>query len=129
MCVSLDGQWFNYGLKLPQNLAEIDSYLYSRLRRRFNAIEKKRVRATVLVDTEKAKSFDAHVETELTWPRLFSHPVVHFPLTSVGNFSVSHQTLHSSYPIKILCLDTESHTFESINSSGYCSTPTFGYLS
>lgn len=25
-----DGQWFTYGVKLPQNLAEIDYYLYSR---------------------------------------------------------------------------------------------------
>lgn len=25
-----DGQWFTYGVKLPQNLAEIDSYLYNR---------------------------------------------------------------------------------------------------
>ncbi|KAI6177163.1 hypothetical protein M3Y97_00877100 [Aphelenchoides bicaudatus] len=63
------------------------------LKRRFNSIEDKKIRSTIVLDTEQAKSFDAVVESELVWPQLFSHPVVHFPLTAVGNFSILNLTL------------------------------------
>ncbi len=36
----LDGAWFIYGMKLPPNLPDIDAYLYSKLRMKWNAIEK-----------------------------------------------------------------------------------------
>jgi hypothetical protein len=85
----LDGQWFSYGLKLPQNLPEIDSYLYSRMRRRFSALESRRPKTKVLVDTNETKSLEIEVETKLVWPRLLSHPVVHFPLTVIHLLLVS----------------------------------------
>lgn len=86
---SADGQWFNYGMKLPQNLPEIDSYLYQRLRRRWHQLAEKRVRTKLVLDTDRFRGLELDARTELTWPRLFSHPVVHFPLTAVGNFTVS----------------------------------------
>lgn len=54
----LDGQWFTYGLKLPQNLAEIDSYLYGRLRRKWAALQSRTVNTTVVVETTKVKNFE-----------------------------------------------------------------------
>lgn len=56
-----DGQWFSYGLKLPQNLAEIDSYLYRRLRRKWEnlvAANRNKVNTTIVLDTTKVKNFE-----------------------------------------------------------------------
>lgn len=86
-----DGQWFSYGLKLPQNLAEIDSYLYRRLRRKWEnlvAANRHRINTTIAIDTTHVKNFEVQADAELVWPRLLSHSVVHFPLTAVGNFTV-----------------------------------------
>ncbi|KAI6215115.1 hypothetical protein M3Y94_00347300 [Aphelenchoides besseyi] len=101
-----DGQWFKHGLKLPPDLPEIDSYLYSRLRRRFNALESKSIRTSVIVDTDEFKSLELGVRTELTWPRLLDHPVVHFPLTAVGNFTILNLTLSnpSIHPVVVQLL-------------------------
>ncbi|KAI6188172.1 hypothetical protein M3Y98_00325400 [Aphelenchoides besseyi] len=103
---SPDGQWFKHGLKLPPDLPEIDSYLYSRLRRRFNALESKSIRTSVIVDTDEFKSLELGVRTELTWPRLLNHPVVHFPLTAVGNFTILNLTLSnpSIHPVVVQLL-------------------------
>uniref|UniRef100_A0A915DF40 Transmembrane protein 131-like conserved domain-containing protein n=1 Tax=Ditylenchus dipsaci TaxID=166011 RepID=A0A915DF40_9BILA len=90
-----DGQWFAYGLKLPQNLAEIDSYLYSRLRRKWNMLASHKVNTTILLDTPRVKNFEIPVEAELTWPKLLSHSVVHFPLTAIGNFTIVNLTLQN----------------------------------
>nr|CAD2155111.1 unnamed protein product [Meloidogyne enterolobii] len=90
---SPDGQWFSYGMKLPQNLAEIDHYLFSRLRRKWLALEGKKIQTTVKVDTDKIKGFEIPIEANLIWPKLFSNPTVHFPLTAVGNFSIVNLTI------------------------------------
>uniref|UniRef100_A0A915M8C1 Transmembrane protein 131-like conserved domain-containing protein n=1 Tax=Meloidogyne javanica TaxID=6303 RepID=A0A915M8C1_MELJA len=95
-CIPLnspDGQWFSYGMKLPQNLAEIDHYLFSRLRRKWLALEGKKIQTTVKVDTDKIKGFEIPIEANLIWPKLFSNPTVHFPLTAVGNFSIVNLTI------------------------------------
>uniref|UniRef100_A0A915M9E2 Transmembrane protein 131-like conserved domain-containing protein n=1 Tax=Meloidogyne javanica TaxID=6303 RepID=A0A915M9E2_MELJA len=95
-CIPLnspDGQWFSYGMKLPQNLAEIDHYLFSRLRRKWLALEGKKIQTTVKVDTDKIKGFEIPIEANLIWPKLFSNPIVHFPLTAVGNFSIVNLTI------------------------------------
>ncbi|KAI6240905.1 hypothetical protein M3Y99_00399100 [Aphelenchoides fujianensis] len=100
------GQWFKHGLKLPPDLPDIDSHLYDRLRRRFNALESKTIRTSVIVDTDEVKSLEIGVQTELTWPRLLNHPVVHFPLTAVGNFTILNLTLHnpSVHPVVVQLL-------------------------
>lgn len=54
----LDGQWFTYGLKLPQNLAEIDSYLYRRLRKKRAALVAKKINTTIVLDTTKVKNYE-----------------------------------------------------------------------
>ncbi|CAD5221298.1 unnamed protein product [Bursaphelenchus xylophilus] len=90
---SPDGQWFTHGMKLPPNLPEIDSYLYQRLRMRWNAITDKTVQSKVIIDTDRFRSVEVGVKTELSWPKLFSHRAVHFPLTAVGNFTILNLTL------------------------------------
>ncbi|KHN80250.1 Transmembrane protein [Toxocara canis] len=104
-----DGQWFTYGVKLPQNLAEIDSYLYRRLRRKWLAIKAEKrylVNATVIVDTEEVKHVAVPVQGQLVWPRLLTRSVVHFPLTAVGNFTIVNLTLTnpSSLPVVVQLL-------------------------
>ncbi|VDM37502.1 unnamed protein product [Toxocara canis] len=104
-----DGQWFTYGVKLPQNLAEIDSYLYKRLRRKWLAIKAEKrylVNATVIVDTEEVKHVAVPVQGQLVWPRLLTRSVVHFPLTAVGNFTIVNLTLTnpSSLPVVVQLL-------------------------
>uniref|UniRef100_F1KQA2 Transmembrane protein 131 n=1 Tax=Ascaris suum TaxID=6253 RepID=F1KQA2_ASCSU len=104
-----DGQWFTYGIKLPQNLAEIDSYLYKRLRRKWLAIKadgKHLVNATVIIDTDQVKHFAIPLQGELVWPRLLTKSVVHFPLTAVGNFTIVNLTLTnpSSLPVVVQLL-------------------------
>uniref|UniRef100_A0A183BL57 TMEM131_like domain-containing protein n=2 Tax=Globodera pallida TaxID=36090 RepID=A0A183BL57_GLOPA len=89
-----EGQWFAYGMKLPQNLAEIDHYLYMRLRKEWLSMGDKRVVKTQLrMDTDKVKGVEVPIEGHLVWPRLLSHSVVHFPLTAVGNFTIVNLTL------------------------------------
>lgn len=119
-----DGQWFTHGMKLPPNLPEIDSYLYQRLRMRWHALTEKKVKTKVLVDTDRFKSLEIEAETELSWPKLFSHPVVHFPLTAVGNF-----TVRIWFELFLLILDFELDSVKSINRTCDCSTPSISYLS
>uniref|UniRef100_A0A914HW42 Tetraspanin n=1 Tax=Globodera rostochiensis TaxID=31243 RepID=A0A914HW42_GLORO len=89
-----EGQWFAYGMKLPQNLAEIDHYLYMRLRKEWLSMGDKRVVKTQLrMDTDRVKGVEVPIEGHLVWPRLLSHSVVHFPLTAVGNFTIVNLTL------------------------------------
>ncbi|EJW71099.1 hypothetical protein WUBG_17991, partial [Wuchereria bancrofti] len=79
-----DGQWFTYGVKLPQNLAEIDYYLYSRLRRRFLALQaegKNYINETIVIDTDKVKHLEVPLTSKLVWPKLLTRSTVHFPLT------------------------------------------------
>lgn len=57
----LDGQWFAYGLKLPQNLAEIDNYLYRRLQRKWLMKTSRLINTTVILDTEKVKNFEVRI--------------------------------------------------------------------
>ncbi|EJD75483.1 transmembrane protein [Loa loa] len=104
-----DGQWFTYGMKLPQNLAEIDYYLYSRLRRRFHALQaegKHCMNGTIIIDTDKVKHLEVPLASELIWPRLLTRSTVHFPLTAVGNFTIVNLTLTnpSSLPIAVQLL-------------------------
>ncbi|VDK76129.1 unnamed protein product, partial [Onchocerca ochengi] len=104
-----DGQWFIYGMKLPQNLAEIDYYLYSRLRRRFLALEaegKNYVNETIVIDTDKVKHLEVPLTSKLVWPKLLTRSTVHFPLTAVGNFTIVNLTLTnpSSLPVAVQLL-------------------------
>ncbi|VBB31847.1 unnamed protein product [Acanthocheilonema viteae] len=104
-----DGQWFTYGVKLPQNLAEIDYYLYSRLRRRFLALQaegKNYMNETIVIDTDKVKHLEVPLTAELVWPKLLTRSVVHFPLTAVGNFTIVNLTLTnpSSLPVVVQLL-------------------------
>uniref|UniRef100_A0A915Q3R3 Transmembrane protein 131-like N-terminal domain-containing protein n=1 Tax=Setaria digitata TaxID=48799 RepID=A0A915Q3R3_9BILA len=104
-----DGQWFTYGVKLPQNLAEIDYYLYSRLRRKFLALQaegKNYVNETVVIDTDKVKQLEVPLVAELIWPKLLTRSTVHFPLTAVGNFTIVNLTLTnpSSLPVAVQLL-------------------------
>uniref|UniRef100_A0A0R3RIG6 TMEM131_like domain-containing protein n=1 Tax=Elaeophora elaphi TaxID=1147741 RepID=A0A0R3RIG6_9BILA len=104
-----DGQWFTYGMKLPQNLAEIDYYLYSRLRRRFLALQaegKNFMNETIIIDTDKVKHLEVPLNTQLIWPKLLTRSTVHFPLTAVGNFTIVNLTLTnpSSLPVAVQLL-------------------------
>lgn len=61
-----DGQWFAYGMKLPQNLAEIDHYLFARLRQKWLTMGDQRVVRTHLrVDTDLVRGFEIPVEGHL----------------------------------------------------------------
>ncbi|VDD93739.1 unnamed protein product [Enterobius vermicularis] len=91
-----EGQWFTYGMKLPQNLAEIDTYLYKRLRKRWFAMRAQGrhiINETIIVDTNE--HIPIPVTGELIWPRLLTRSVVHFPLTAVGNFTIMNLTLQN----------------------------------
>lgn len=57
-----DGQWFAYGMKLPQNLAEIDSYLYSRLQRKWVQMREKIAKTTLSLDADKIRGLEVPIE-------------------------------------------------------------------
>ena len=106
---SHDGQWFAYAMKFPPNLAEIDSYLYRRLRKKFNNIVSRGqhiINTSVIVDTPTIKNLEIPAKAELVWPKLLSHTVVQFPLTAVGNFTILNLTLTnpSSRPVIVQIL-------------------------
>uniref|UniRef100_A0A914YUI0 Transmembrane protein 131 n=1 Tax=Panagrolaimus superbus TaxID=310955 RepID=A0A914YUI0_9BILA len=106
---SHDGQWFAYAMKFPANLAEIDSYLYRRLRKRYNYMVSRGqhiINTSIIVDTPTVKNMEIPAKAELVWPKLLSHTVVHFPLTAVGNFTILNLTLTnpSSRPVIVQLL-------------------------
>uniref|UniRef100_A0A0N5AGK4 TMEM131_like domain-containing protein n=1 Tax=Syphacia muris TaxID=451379 RepID=A0A0N5AGK4_9BILA len=93
-----EGQWFTYGMKLPQNLAEIDTYLYKRLRKRWYAMQAQGrhiINETIIVDTDEVQHIPIPVSGEMVWPKLLTRSVVHFPLTAVGNFTIMNLTLQN----------------------------------
>lgn len=78
-------------MRLPSNLPEIDAYLYQRLRRKWEQLERNYehlINATVVVDSTGVKQLQIPTEGRLVWPRLLRQTAVHFPLTAVGNFTV-----------------------------------------
>lgn len=106
---SPDGQWFSYGMNLPFNLAEIDHYLYRRMKNKFNSIVNSgyhMINSSIVVDTPIIKNLEVPIKAELVWPRLLSHSVVHFPMTAVGNFTIVNLTLTNptSHPIIVQIL-------------------------
>ncbi|CAJ0942085.1 unnamed protein product, partial [Mesorhabditis belari] len=101
-----DGQWFVHGLNLPNNLAQVDNYLYRRVRGKFDKIVKEnrhQINATVTIDTTHAKNIQVPVKGEFVWPRLLTRSSIHFPLTALGNFTIVNLTLQnpSSVPVVV----------------------------
>uniref|UniRef100_A0A0N4UMJ2 TMEM131_like domain-containing protein n=1 Tax=Dracunculus medinensis TaxID=318479 RepID=A0A0N4UMJ2_DRAME len=104
-----DGQWFTYGIRLPQNLAEIDYYLYKKLRKKFLMLKANNellINTTIVVDTQEVMNLFIPIQIEFIWPRLLTKSVVDFPLTAVGNFTIVNLTLTnpSSLPIVVQLL-------------------------
>ncbi|CAJ0580623.1 unnamed protein product, partial [Mesorhabditis spiculigera] len=103
---SSDGQWFVHGLNLPKNLAQVDQYLYRRMRGNYEDLLKKQGRwlnTTIAIDTTLAKNVRVPVRAEMVWPRLLTRNSVHFPLTALGNFTIVNLTLQNptSSPIVV----------------------------
>jgi hypothetical protein len=66
---SSDGQWFAYGMKLPQNLAEIDHYLYGKLRAKWLEVNDRLVQSTINLDTDVLRGLEIPIEGY--WPEGF----------------------------------------------------------
>ncbi|PAV91653.1 hypothetical protein WR25_20128 isoform C [Diploscapter pachys] len=99
-----DGQWFVHGLTLPANLAEIDSYLYKKLRNKYDhlvATGRNKINTSIIVNTNMAKHIKIRSSAELTWPRLLTRNAVHFPLTALGNFTIVNLTLANPTSIPV----------------------------
>uniref|UniRef100_A0A0N4Z989 TMEM131_like domain-containing protein n=1 Tax=Parastrongyloides trichosuri TaxID=131310 RepID=A0A0N4Z989_PARTI len=95
---SSDGQWFTYGMKLPQNLAEIDYYLYKNMRSRYERLvnmNKNIIKDSIVIDTTHVKNYEIPVKAEMVWPRLMTTNQVIFPLTAVGNYTIMNLTIQN----------------------------------
>uniref|UniRef100_A0AAF5CZB1 Transmembrane protein 131-like conserved domain-containing protein n=1 Tax=Strongyloides stercoralis TaxID=6248 RepID=A0AAF5CZB1_STRER len=95
---SSDGQWFTYGMKLPQNLAEIDYYLFKNMKNRYERLigmKKNIIEDSIIIDTTHVKNYEIPIKGEMVWPRLMTTSEVIFPLTAVGNYTIMNLTIQN----------------------------------
>lgn len=95
---SSDGQWFTYGMKLPQNLAEIDYYLFKNMKNRYERLigmKKNIIEDSIIIDTTHVKNYEIPIKGELIWPKLMTTSKVIFPLTAVGNYTIMNLTIQN----------------------------------
>ena len=133
-----DGQWFAYGMKLPQNLAEIDNYLYSRLRRKWMGLKGKMLQTSVNLDLDRIRGIEIPIKAELVrkWAffitsRILDSDMAAFiqplccPFSTNCRRQLQHCEFDSHKPIHgILC----NNFLNSNLVSHYYSTIAIGYL-
>ncbi|KAL5012217.1 hypothetical protein ScPMuIL_010768 [Solemya velum] len=103
-------QWL-LGLALDKEVADTDQYLYTRLQQKWEKIEKSgqnTVNVTIELDTDQVRGFLFSAQAHLHWPSLVRKCKIKFPLTQIGNISISDFIVenpgHDAVLIQILTL-------------------------
>ncbi|XP_052077045.1 transmembrane protein 131-like isoform X3 [Mytilus californianus] len=84
-------QWLS-GLGLDKEVADTDQYLFTRLQQKWDKLEKSEqntANVTIEIDTSEVRGFLFSAQSHLHWPSLFRKHKIKFPLTQIGNTSVS----------------------------------------
>ncbi|KAL3880716.1 hypothetical protein ACJMK2_032934, partial [Sinanodonta woodiana] len=84
-------QWL-LGLSLDKDVAETDQYLYTHFQQKWENIEKSEqniANVTLELDTDQVQGFLFSAQAHLHWPSLVRKCRIKFPLTQIGNMSVT----------------------------------------
>ncbi|XP_076446798.1 transmembrane protein 131-like isoform X2 [Babylonia areolata] len=84
-------QWL-LGLTLDKDVADTDQYLYTRLQQKWHRLERtgqNTANVTIELDTNQVRGFLFSAQAHLHWPSLVRKSKLKFPLTQIGNVTVS----------------------------------------
>ncbi|KAI0212835.1 transmembrane protein 131 [Lamellibrachia satsuma] len=86
------GHHWLLGATLDKDVADIDQYLYTRFRQKWDDLsqtEQTIVNMTIQLDTNEVRGFLFSAQTHLHWPSISRSSKIKFPLTQIGNISFS----------------------------------------
>lgn len=84
-------QWL-LGMVLDKDVADTDQYLYSKLQQKWDKLESLQqniANVTIELDTNHVRGFLFSAQAHLQWPMLIRKSKIKYPLTQIGNLSVS----------------------------------------
>ncbi|BFZ14499.1 hypothetical protein BsWGS_17535 [Bradybaena similaris] len=84
-------QWL-LGLTLDRDVADTDQYLFTKLQQKWNRLEnlqQNMANVTIVLDTNQVWGFLFSAQAHLQWPALVRKSRIKYPLTQIGNLSVS----------------------------------------
>lgn len=87
-----DGHQWLSGLSLQRGVGEADLELFESLRSRWSEMQARKkhvINVTLKVDTNEAQGFLMEAQVLFQWPKLSSKSSLKFPVTQVGNLTVS----------------------------------------
>ncbi|KAH9505685.1 hypothetical protein Btru_055497, partial [Bulinus truncatus] len=84
-------QWL-LGMVLDKDVADTDQYLYTKLQQKWEKLEQLQqsiANVTIELDTNQVRGFLFSAQAHLQWPSLIKKSKIKYPLTQIGNMSVS----------------------------------------
>ncbi|GAB1597873.1 transmembrane protein 131-like isoform X1 [Argonauta hians] len=84
-------QWL-LGLELDREVADTDQYLYTHLQQKWDRVtrlDQSTANVTIELDTNHVRGFLFSAQAHLYWPALIRKCKIKFPLTQIGNVSLS----------------------------------------
>ncbi|XP_029658546.1 transmembrane protein 131 isoform X2 [Octopus sinensis] len=84
-------QWL-LGLELDREVADTDQYLYTHLQQKWDRVarvDQSTANVTIELDTNQVRGFLFSAQAHLYWPALIRKCKIKFPLTQIGNVSLS----------------------------------------
>ncbi|XP_061164811.1 transmembrane protein 131-like isoform X1 [Saccostrea echinata] len=97
-------QWL-LGLGLFRDVIETDQYLYTKLQQKWRTIQKSNLNTanvTIEMDTNEVRGFLYSAQAHLHWPSLVRKCHIRFPLTQIGNISISDFIVENPGDIPVL---------------------------
>ncbi|XP_071088410.1 transmembrane protein 131-like isoform X1 [Haliotis cracherodii] len=97
-------QWL-LGLSLDKEVADTDQYLYTRLQQKWEELElseENTANVTIELDTNQVRGFLFSAQAHLHWPSLVRKCKIKFPLTQIGNISVSDFIVENTGDLPVL---------------------------
>ncbi|KAK0064719.1 transmembrane protein 131 [Biomphalaria pfeifferi] len=84
-------QWL-LGMVLDKDVADTDQYLYTKLQQKWEKLEHLQqsiANVTIELDTNQVRGFLFSAQAHLQWPSLIRKSKIKYPLTQIGNMSIS----------------------------------------
>ncbi|XP_046566823.1 transmembrane protein 131-like, partial [Haliotis rubra] len=97
-------QWL-LGLSLDKEVADTDQYLYTRLQQKWEELElseENTANVTIELDTNQVRGFLFSAQAHLHWPSLVRKCKIKFPLTQIGNISISDFIVENTGDLPVL---------------------------
>jgi hypothetical protein len=99
------GHTWLLGSTLDHEVTDTDQYLYARFRQKWVELgtsQLSTINVTVQLDTNKVRGFLFPAQAQLFWPSLTRRAKVKFPLTQIGNVSMSEITIENPADVPVV---------------------------